>query len=291
VRFALGGVRTGFYGFHTIIDLAATMRSARSVECQVDMSAAEWLDANMCAPLGAVLYDARHEGSKISLSNMAAPVREVLQKNGFLSQFGLPLTRDQYETTIEYRRFERTGLESKEFQEYVNLYFRRGSRGLPDMTQALLKRFREKLFEIFENALEHSYTKHGVFACGQYYPKDERLDFTVVDLGIGFHGNIKKNLGHCLQPIEAIQWALSGKTTRRGRPGGLGLKLLQEFIRLNRGRLIIVSHTGYWELSRGQVSTNSFPKPFPGTALTVEINTADKNAYCLSAEIGPSDIF
>jgi len=159
------------------------------------------------------------------------------------------------------------------------------------MTPALLKRFRESLFEIFENALEHSYTKYGVFACGQHYPKDERLDFTVVDLGIGFHGNIHKKLGVLFSPNEAIQWALTGKTTRIGRPGGLGLKLLREFINLNGGRLIIVSDVGYCELSRGNVSTQSLSKPFPGTALTIEVNTADQSSYCLTTEVDPTDIF
>lgn len=267
------------------------MRASRSTEFEVDMSAVEWLDANMCAPLGAVLHRSQRDGLSITLSNLPDPVQNILQKNHFLSQFGWPLTPDQYETTIEYRRFEEKPSQRREFQEYVNVHFRHGSRRLPDMTQALLKRFRESLFEIFENALEHSCTQHGVFACGQYYPKDERLDFTVVDLGIGFHGNIYEKFGVRFSPNEGIQWALSGKTTRRGRPGGLGLKLLQEFIRLNRGRLIIVSHTGYWQLSHGHVSTRSFPKAFPGTALTIEINTADQNAYCLSTEIDPSDVF
>jgi len=34
-------------------------------------------------------------------------------------------------------------------------------------------------------------------------------------------------------------------------PGGLGLKLLGEFINLNGGRLQIISDAGYWSLEKG----------------------------------------
>ena len=291
MRFSLGKVQTGFYGFQTIADLAHRMRSAGASQCEVDMSAVQWLDANMCAALGAVLHYVHCHGSEITLLNLPQPVEIVLRKNHFLAQFGGALAPDHYETTIEYRRFDQTPPQRREFQEYVNMYFGHGTRGLPEMTQALLKRFRESLFEIFENALEHSYTKYGVFTCGQHFPKNERLDFTVVDLGIGFHGNIDKKLGLRLSPGDAIQWALSGRTTRRGRPGGLGLRLLREFINLNGGRLIIVSDVGYCELLGGDLSTKSLSHPFPGSALTIEVDTADQSSYCLSTEVDPNEIF
>jgi len=117
------------------------------------------------------------------------------------------------------------------------------------------------------------------------------LRFTIADLGIGIDGNIYKNLQRKLPAEVAISWAISGRTTRRGRSGGLGLQLIQEFIKLNQGRLIIVSNSGYWELSKGKVSTGTFSRPFPGTVVTIDIDTADKTSYCLSSEIGSFDVF
>lgn len=74
-------------------------------------------------------------------------------------------------------------------------------------------------------------------------------------------------------------------------PGGLGLKLLREFIIMNKGKIQIVSDKGYWELSGGKISTKTFPEPFHGTTVNIEINTSDTSSYCLSSEIQPEDIF
>ena len=288
----LHDVRTGFEGFQRIIELAGQIQLPGPGEYDVDMSGLGWLDANMCAPLGAILHKKQSEGTHITISSVARRPRAIMQKNHFLLQFGWDPMRDWHGTTIQYRRFEPTNRALKnEFQEYVNRHFQRGSKGLPNMTQELLRKLRESIFEIFENALEHSYTEHGVFACGQFYPRANRLDFSIADLGVGIRGNIERNLGKRLAPEYAIQWALSGNTTRRGRPGGLGLQLIQEFISLNEGRLILASDAGYWELSHGNVSTRLFSTPFPGTVVTMEINTADKKSYCLRSEIDRSNIF
>jgi len=120
-----------------------------------------------------------------------------------------------------------------------------------------------------------------------------RLDFSVTDLGIGIRQNVNEYTGQTLTAEQAINWAMEGNnTTKVGQiPGGLGLKLLREFIIMNQGRIQIVSDKGYWELSGGKASTRSFLNPFPGTTVNIEINTADTNSYCLSSEIRPEDVF
>ncbi len=71
---------------------------------------------------------------------------------------------------------------------------------------------------------------------------------------------------------------------------GFGLKLIRDFITKNKGRIIIVSDAGYWELRAGRVSIRTFSRPFPGTVVTFEINTADTSSYALAEEINPSTI-
>jgi hypothetical protein len=161
------------------------------------------------------------------------------------------------------------------------------------MSAGLLKKFRESIFEIFSNAVLHSGTEHGIFSCGQFFPNKQCLDFSITDLGVGIRERVNQRTGLALSSVEAIKWALSaGNTTKSGPiPGGLGLKILQEFIRLNAGRMQIVSATGYWELAGGQVQTRFFVKPFPGTVVTIEINTADTKSYFLASELRPDSIF
>jgi hypothetical protein len=281
----LGQIKTNFNGFHRIIELNTQIAE----DGEINIS--NWVDGNMCALLGAIFYRKKTKNMTIHISGISSEVKEILQKNHFLSLFDLSEKPDSYGTTIEYRQFKIGSNVYEQFLKYVIKYFRSRRMGLPRMTPALLKRFRGSLFEIFSNSLEDSYTQDAIFACGQFFPQRKRLHFTIADLGIGIDGNIRKKLQKQLSAENAIKWAISGKTTRRDRSGGLGLQLIREFIELNQGRLIIVSGAGYWELSKGKVSTHTFPTAFPGTAVTIVIDTADKKTYCLSSEIDPSDIF
>jgi hypothetical protein len=81
-------------------------------------------------------------------------------------------------------------------------------------------------------------------------------------------------------------------TTRRGAiPGGLGLKLLMQFVALNGGNIQIVSDAGYWRWNSGQSSAVLLDQPFPGTVVSVEINTADTQSYILTSEAEDRHIF
>ena len=101
------------------------------------------------------------------------------------------------------------------------------------MSAGLFRKLQESLYEIFSNAVIHSETRLGIYACGQFFPNKHRLDFTIVDLGIGIRENVRRKAGLDLTAPLAIAWAMEGKnTTKRGRiPGGLGLKL---FPRIHR---------------------------------------------------------
>ena len=285
----LGKIKTDYNGFKKIIEIANQITLDPNKGLKLKMTS--WVDANMCAPLGAIFHKHNLQGNKIRISEIAEKVQNIMQKNHFLPHFGGGEKPDSYHTTIEYKQFENSREYGQEFQEYVDKSFKSKRMGLPKMTPALVKRFRESLYEIFLNAIEHSDTKYGIFACGQFYPNLHRLIFTIADLGIGIDGNIEKKLGIKYSSEFAIRWALSGKTTRLDRPGGLGLQLIREFISLNKGRLIIVSGDCYGEIKSNDILTETYSERFPGTVVTISIDTADKKSYCLSSEIDQKAIF
>jgi len=290
MRFALPEIRHNLSGFEALVRLHADIREQRFSTIEIDMTNASWFDADMCAPFGALLYRIGHNVNTVSLTNLKPGVEKILSKNGFLSHYGRVPIRDTYGTTIPYQRFDVK--DDRFFASYVESKFVRRSE-LPRMTPGLVKRFRESVFEIFSNAVIHSQTKLGIFSCGQFFPNRNRLDFSVADLGVGIRRNVKEQIGLDLPAHEAIVWATQAKnTTKRGPiPGGLGLKLLSEFINLNGGRLQIVSDRGYWALEKGHTQTELLSQPFPGTVVNVEINTADTQSYALSSELRESDIF
>lgn len=290
IKLTLPDIRHDQAGFEALISLYAQTNDCLFDDICIDMGATSWFDADMCAVFGAILYRLGEELNTVRLMNVRHSVEKILSKNAFLSHYGREKIPDQWGTTIPYQRFDVK--DDRYFADYIETELMHRSE-MPDMSPGLLKKFRESIFEIFSNAVLHSRTKLGIFSCGQFFPARHQLDFSVADLGIGIHRNVQENTGIVLTPEAAIAWATEGRnTTKRGQiPGGLGLKLLCEFIDLNGGRIQIVSDAGYWRRENRQTVTANLSQPFPGTVVSVEINTADTQTYALTSELSEDDIF
>src|SRR5690606_14382260 len=97
---------------------------------------------------------------------------------------------------------------------------------------------------------------------------------------------IKRNVNDFLDSrktgAEAIDWATSyGNTTRKNTTGGLGLKLLQRFIKNNEGRIQIVSAEGFWEYSGYRSLGINMNYPFSGTIVNIIFNMKDQKIHYL----------
>lgn len=278
-------------GFRAILGIASRTTDCVFDEIEIDMSKTTWFDADMCALFGSLLYKMRDALNNVRLADIHPSVRSILSKNGFLSHYGEDRVPDRWGTTIQYHRFETS--DDRSFAEYIEreLVHRQE---IPAMSRRLTKKFRESIFEIFSNAVLHSETKLGVFSCGQFFPNKRTLNFTVADLGIGICESIRKHTGHSMSPCQAIEWATQDNNTTKkdSIPGGLGLKLLGEFIDLNHGSIQIVSDTGYWRRENAHTFTETLNDRFNGTVVSLKINTADEHAYYrLSSEPDVADIF
>lgn len=277
-------IHTDQDGFEEIARIYTAIEHEPPGDVVVDCSRLEWLDANMCAPLAAaVVAPAR----RILIQKLRPSIETILRKNGFL---GGPLD-DTHGTTIRCQQFDVTS--KSEFASYVEHNFR--GKGLPVMSIGLQREFRRSIFELFENAVTHSNTTLGIFACGQFFPNKQQLHFSLADRGIGIPESVRRYLGRSLAASEAIDWAMSGQnTTRRvadGVPGGLGLKIMRDFIAQNGGAIRVASESGFWWVRRADVGRAILRTPFPGTVVDIEINTADSKMYQLAGEVDPTAIF
>ncbi|WP_233552084.1 hypothetical protein [Brevundimonas sp. LPMIX5] len=160
------------------------------------------------------------------------------------------------------------------------------------MSPGLENEFFTGIHELFTNFEIHSQSSLGAWAAGQLFPVNGRVEMTLVDAGVGIPSRIMQR-GFAQSPHAAIDWAMTGSNTTRELdvPGGLGLKVLREFIRLNQGELTIASHGGFWREAGGRVDMRPLTHPFPGTAVTVVVNTQDNRSYQLAREVRPGDIF
>ena len=276
-------------GYQQLISLYHQAHGSGDGDIVLDFSGCTWFDANICATLGAIFTRLRSEGKNIKIGSLPEKVKQILSKNSFLYDFGIVPEKDVNRTTMQYSRFEPT--DEKKFPDYIHTHFK--GKGIPKMSDQLRAKFEESVLELFNNAVFHSDTKHGIFVCGQFFPSKKRLDFSVVDMGVGIRHNVLTKRALNLTAEKAIEWAVKGNnTTRTGSiPGGLGLKLLREFITLNGGRIKIVSDAGYWETNKKGTTTRIFDAPFPGTLVNIEINATDKKSYWLASETPPANVF
>jgi hypothetical protein len=276
-------------GFSALAALPVQTLADASSQVELDFSRLAWFEANMAAPLGVVLNKLTDALKVVSLVRIPTLTEDILRRNGLLAAFGHPPATVASLTALPYQRFklQDSALFAKYLQDHLP------GKGIPTMSAGLGKLFQQSLFEVFENAIFHSGSSLGVFVCGQFFPLKQRVDITIADGGITIPRKVNETFGWDLNPTEALAWALKeGSTTKReGKPGGVGLKLLGDFVRLNRGRLQIASGGAYWEFNAGNASFHPLTPPFPGTVVNLEVDTADSKSYRLANEISPASVF
>lgn len=289
MKIPLDTIKSDFGGFKAIASIAAKTQKVQQKSITLDFSSCVFFEANMSAPLYAVISQLKSASNDVSIENVPQGISTILQKNKFLTHFNRAAMRDFNQTTLPFHIF--TNTEGELFHEYITNYMQ--EKGIPAMSKELTKRFRQSLLEIFLNAVLHSESTSGIFVCGQYYPTKQRLDFTIADAGIGIPENVRRYTRNQVSACDAIQWAMQeGHTTKTGnQPGGLGLKLIKDFIHINKGKMQIVSQSGYYTYSAKEESIWDMSHDFPGTCINIEINTADTSSYCLQSELTSKDIF
>jgi hypothetical protein len=278
----IGEIKTSWQGFERLVTLNAEVEDLLFNDLEVDLSKCPWFDANMSAPLGVILARCADDLNDVTVTGVREEIVKVLSKNVFLRNYGYPPVADTNGTVVPFKRFDLT--DGRYFAAYVNQYTQ--GKGIPEMSALLRRKFNEAIGELFANAVTHSASSLGIFACGQYFPKTQRFDFCIADAGGGFVGAIKRAFDREIDSVKAMKLCLTdGFTTKQNEPGGLGLKLIKNFIELNKGRIVIVSNSAYYEFSHSGERFQQLRHPFPGTCINIEINTADRSSYCLGSEM------
>ncbi len=284
-------VRSQKEGFDHLAELAAATKEIFNSSVELDFSRCGFFEANMTAPLAAVLTKLSVERfNRIKIVNIPTAIKKILCKNRFLVLYGYNPINDINQTVLPFIRLQLK--DGNRFADYLNKHM--NGKGIPRMTNAMDKMFRGSVFEVFQNVVIHSDSEPGVFICGQFYPQLHRLDLTIADAGIGVRTNVRRYLKNDnISSVGAIKWALQeGHTTKTGKqPGGMGLKFLKDFVELNGGKIQLVSRFGFYEYNRGVESFSKLTADFTGTAVNLEINTSDMCTYQLSSEISSKDIF
>lgn len=286
MSYKLANVHNDLDGYNKLIKLYDEYKDDILEDIEIELT--QWFDANLSAVLGGILDKIKNDGlNSIKFISIMSDIQIILQKNGFLSFYGYDRIYDTYHTTIEYKKIKPS--DSRYFNRYLEDDLLTRSE-FPNMSDAVHEKINESIQEMFVNAQMHSETEF-IYTCGQFFPRDNNLNFTIVDTGIGFAKRIEKNLGETINSIDAVKWAMiDGNTTKQDVSGGLGLALLKEFITLNKGKIQIVSGNAFYELCNNTERVQILNNYFDGSVISMTFKTDDDTTYRFASEDEQTDI-
>ena len=279
-----------YTGIKNLIEIHNEIKKYFFENINLNFSNTRYIAANLSAALGAILDDGIDTNS-YEFRYLNTSVKTILQKNNFLSFYGFEKLEDIYNTTIMYKKFKADSVQS--FTEY--LYDELFSKcDLPSMTKAFQKQLVGSLVEIFVNADMHGHCQY-TYTCGQYFPNNHILNFTIVNLGQTMRENLIKFTNKSYKDIsgvKAINWAVQEMTTTKDdMTGGLGLTNARKFIEKNNGKIQIISDDGFWQEDIHGTVCKEFMLRFMGTIVNFEINMNDNKNYYVKDDIDLFNIF
>lgn len=249
-----------------------------------DLSACRFLRPNAVAFLGGLARLIQWRSGKVSFDwctlPSGGPVITNLCQSGFAGTFGHP-TSAWTGHSIPYR--EDLTLNMNAIMDYLTINWI--GKGWVHVSDRLRDAIAGRVWEIYNNAFEHSGTHIGVFSCGQHFKKKDDLILTVVDFGQGIPGKIRsffrqhaeEELVAQLTGASCLKWAFqAGNTTKVGEPGGAGLDLLKEFVRINQGKLEVYSNEGYAIIDKDGERYENLGNSFEGTIVHITLRCDEK---------------
>jgi hypothetical protein len=242
-------ISTDYDGVQKLFGVYHACKQQVNKTIELDFSELQWIDGNMCALLGAIVYKLHVENGLIFTAGGVSDGGkfDFLFSNGFLAYpDGSFKNSDDRKTTVPFKQF--TSNEKDKFCEYINTSLMK-HRGMQKMPSSEIKeQIAEDLLEILGNIEYHSKSTDPFFVCGQYYPNLGMLGFTIVDLGVGFLPAIEqKTNGEIKDSINAIKWALKGNSTKGDDcKGGIALRSIRRYCNENGGKMHIISGDAYY---------------------------------------------
>lgn len=252
-----------------------------------------WFEANLCSILGALINKAQNNLNDVELLRLNKGQEDIFSRNNFLAAMGGQKITDYNNTTIKYRKNSIT--EEKLIKKFLDDELI-NKPDFPKLSSAARNEIIRSIFEIYNNAVLHGDCNF-IYSCGQFYPKKTppRIDFTIVDLGNTIQSNVNNFLKRKLSGVESIIWALKEENTTKplakNIPGGLGFPIIRNFVKLNKGKVQIISSNGFWEFNKDKENSKELEFPFPGTIVNLEFNLDDASFYYLRSEIVEDIIF
>ncbi len=252
-------------------------------DVRFDFSGCDFLRPNAVAFLGGLARLVESRMGRVAFdwgSLQNDKVMTNMRQNGFAGTFGHRSSGWTGES-IPYR--EDATLDMNGIMDYLTDFWL--GRGWVHVSELLRDAIVGRMWEIYNNAFEHSGSEIGVFTCGQHFPRTDELVLSVVDFGQGIPAKVRNYLNsdsraEQLTGAGCLRWAFQRGTSTctEGVARGLGLDLLKEFIRLNQGKMEVYSNEGYAIIDKNGERYQNRPIFFEGTVVHITLR-CDENLY------------
>ncbi|MDD5757989.1 MAG: ATP-binding protein [Desulfobulbaceae bacterium] len=267
-----------------------------SLEVVFDFSSCNFIRQNGVAFLGGLARLIQYRQGRVDFKwgTLQRNIFTNLAQNGFLAAFGFPKSA-WLGNSIPYRE------DSFQDKDAVINYLKTRWIGHKWVQAHISERLQDsmigKVWEIYANAFEHGQSPTGVFSCGQYYPDQQELKLTVVDFGIGIPAKVRLHFRHDPRALHisasnCLQWAFKRghSTGTEGISRGVGLDLLKEFVKINKGGLDLFSHEGCARVDEKIDMVANRTSFFEGTLVNITLK-CDESFYHFSDETVEGPLF
>lgn len=121
--------------------------------------------------------------------------------------------------------------------------------------------------ELFINIKEHAQVNKGLILLEI---KNKKCLIEVRDKGIGLRGSYLKKGFFPKDDISAIEFALSGLSTKTSKERGFGLYSIRKLVEALKGELSIISGFGKVLIRNNKITYQNLSKKFSGTIVKIE---------------------
>ena len=218
-------------------------------------------------------------------------VNAYMQRMGLFQLLGLPEPERRYrDRRLELCELRRLSHQS-EVTPIVEHLIGIASSQL-DLGAGVADAINLSLGEVLENVPAHAQSPTPGYVCAQTYRRSRRVEFAIVDTGIGILGSARdvadlRGATHA----DAIGWAINrGSTSKPGPHSGIGLFMARRMIQDNRGTMWVYSGEAAVKVSRDKVEPTG-ASGWPGTIVTLTFRT-DRPINVesvLEKDFGPAD--
>ena len=266
-----------------------------------------FIRSNFISIVGMALERIKLEGKEIKIIySKDEDVNKDLEDIGFLHKYNNEANQgnDEDGRMIPYTHVPLTN-NSTEIAFIYTIFMQRLEKHMENHSNSLQKKIFQKILEIFSNVFRHSQSELGLICSGQFYSRNKKFNFTIVDCGIGIDTSVNEYLMETqivdenkeaiiqkmkqtnyqiLDGCKSIEWAIIGSHSSTGS-GGLGLSLLIDLVEKSDGALEIVSNKGYYSKRKNKLNKTLLNDGFSGTIVSLELNAEEDKYYCLKEDV------